>query len=200
MGYCLSTYVVPYERLTAIPGSGDQATLADVLEESKDYIAWIDERRFDGYDASREPPIFSVAEAIKDIFTGNWRCATDGPVYSQALETLCFYLGERLPDGVFLAGPHPGWFDGMDAWLKSERVPLRFTELAFREPIPLPMPDDGPTVGHWTPEQIRTAAPAVDRLLLGRKEDDYVEALRQVREWFNKALAMPGLCLIGVYG
>jgi hypothetical protein len=200
MGYCLSTYVVPFARLVAIPGSGDQATLAEVLADASDWIAEIDEERFGGLDEDAETPTLSVAEAMEDLFTGEWRCPEDGSAYSRALETLCCFLGERLPDGEFLGNTEPSWFSRIDAWLKSEQIPLRFVDLIYQEPVALPAIDDGPWVGHWTPKQIRKAAPAVNRLLRGRKEDGFVRALRQAREWFAKAMAMPGHCLVGVYG
>jgi hypothetical protein len=200
MGYCLSAYVVPYARLIALPGSGDRAALAEVLADAGDWLAEIDEERSGALDEGDETPNFSVAGALEDLFTGQWRCPEDGSAYGLALEALCCFLGERLPDGEFLGNTHPDWFGGIDAWLESERVPLRFSDLIYREPVALPAINDGPWVGHWAPEEVREAAPAVDRLLRGREEDGFVRGLRQAREWIAEALAVPGHCLVGVYG
>jgi hypothetical protein len=138
--------------------------------------------------------------SLKDLFTGQWRCPGDGSAYAWGVEVLCDCFGTRLPDGVFFGSTPVDWFNGVDAWLAAEQVPLRFLDLVYREPITLPPLNDWPQVGHWTPEEIRTAAPLVDRLLPRRAEDGFVRALGQVQEWFRVALAEPDLCLVGFYG
>ena len=65
-------------------------------------------------------------------------------------------------------------------------------------PVPIPDPDDGPAIGHWTADEaagvaaaLRAAAPvpSTDRGL--------VDTMALVRAWTEAAVARPGFGLVG---
>jgi hypothetical protein len=78
-------------------------------------------------------------------------------------------------------------------------VPLRFADLIYDAPIPIPPADDWPCVGHWGTAALAAAQPLaqlIDRI----DEADVKQALQTALGWLRAAEAEPGSVIVGFHG
>jgi len=65
---------------------------------------------------------------------------------------------------------HADWVEEIDQFLAEVEVPLSLTDLVFGgSPIPIPEPDDSPSIGRWSPEQIARALEPLRGSLLSKR-------------------------------
>ncbi len=148
-----------------------------------------------------EPDDITHEQALREIFEGTYTKPNYYSRYGWALETLCGYLGKFLNNGPFCP-VSVGWEAVLDAELEKHRIPLRFQELTDRPPIPLPAWNDWPCVGHWSVEEIRTAAPLLIGVAASAQDQDSWgrEAFLTVQQWFELALKWQDGMIVGFYG
>lgn len=192
MSQGLELYLLREEINRALPGSGDQRLLEEVLRVQARAIEGFDEHAADQWDEGEAP--MTMAEAIAGLFSGCFDA--DYPYYGIAFEFVCSSLGEWLPNSGFCPCsvdlyPH------VDSILAENGVPLRMTDLTHNYPIELPAWDDL-LCGHWSSEEIRRAAPALAAALANPKNDPF-RYLDVIQEWLQRAINKPGTMIVGCH-
>lgn len=131
-------------------------------------------------------PWSSTRDALGHMIRGEAYDERVGAKYSYALEFLCRYLGEVLPNDRWQslrAGQASRWFRKVDAGLHAMGIPaktLRVTRhlIGRGSPIPLPEMLDGPVSGYLELEELKETQAAFAR---GSGRASEVEA--EVREY-----------------
>jgi hypothetical protein len=189
MSSTVTVYAVSVDRLKQVVGSGDQALIDAIVEGQADFLASIDE-----IDDEAER---TCAEAVADLVNGETSDDAPGYLYGYALETICRHVGQELPNisGISRASQ---WIEKIDAVLTSKGVPLRFSNLVYDgTPIPIPEPDDSPSIGQWPAGKIPAALAAIQSIEPAGIDNDMDETFAQMRGWFERAAKTPGVSIVG---
>jgi hypothetical protein len=140
MSYSVNAYLVELGRLCATYGSHDYALVQAIQRHCADRIAFHNEW------ADRAP--VSLVQALQEIIDGDLHHPDHAYQYAYALEMLCRYLGETLPNEEFVGLRSPGL-----VFIQRLRG-LDFSQRPL--PIPeLPVPGDGPDIGYVTSGEAR---------------------------------------------
>lgn len=202
MSTAVYVYSVPVERLRAAPGSKDRKLLA-ATRKLEGFFATIDEIA-ENFEEEERPP--KCADAFKRIVNGQLVTGGFPYVYGYAYEALCLALGaETERSWTQIAGSYD-WFQEIDKALAILKVELKVTDLVCRGPlIPIPRPDEFPSLGWWTADEVSQAAAvceALDLKALNGKTSRTVKkaasAIDDIRSWIAVAAARPGDWLVGV--
>jgi hypothetical protein len=188
-------YLVAGEDVTSVVGCHDDDLLADVLEVMADDLADLDSYFNTG--SPEYGPGLTFAQAMRQLFAGQFSRPDQPFVYAYAFEEVCRYFGEWLSNDHFHRCQY-SWFEQLDERLATSRVPLRFADLLGRMPAALPDTFGEPCLGHWRADEAEAALPVLDALLprLSGKE---AAALGTVRGWLAQAGAWPGSIIVGVF-
>ncbi len=186
MGYCINPIAVDLEHVASVVGAKDEALLADLVEQFAPRIREID-RLVSHY--CRDEEGITGRQAMTHILMGERYSEAFGFVYGYALEILCEYFGELLPNEEWSA-MRMAWFDQVDETLASAGVgssELRVTNLFFRTPpIPLPEIQDFPGIGYVTKAEIGAVLSAISEgRLAGVSDLEVRESLDQLRGWLQ---------------
>ena len=199
MGYGLSIYCAPPEQLQRIVGSRDEALMNEVLSEMADWLTDYD-RQMGAPDTDPDAdPDISHADAVREIFTGDFTNVPRTSRYGWAMEVILAFFGERLSYDGFIP-VDTEWYQTLDETLDEHGVAdVRFTKLIWQSPFKIPEPDDWPCIGHWTESDIAAAAEAMPRVL-AKVEDDIHTAFATALGWCEQARKQPGHMLVGFHG
>ncbi|MBL8851081.1 MAG: hypothetical protein JNG89_15485 [Planctomycetaceae bacterium] len=137
-------------------------------------------------------------QAFRELFSGVFTADYDGAPYGSAFEALCRCLGRMLPNASF-APCRLEWFEQLDGYLESERVPLRLSDLIFRPPIEIPRPGEQPLIGHWTHADIVEAVGPLANVAATASDPDVAEALTMVADWCRVLTKSPGRMIVGFF-
>ncbi len=197
MGYALSVYRVPQQMLDRAYGKHDEAMLSKALVALKSYLADCDKQmdapNLEDYDVD-----ISHADALRQIFAGEFTEGVNGSRYGWAFEALCSLVGEGLSN-VGFSPCKVAWYEQLDEVLADQRVPLRFADLIHRSPLPIPPADDWPCVGHWGLKDLAAVGPLAE--LLPHIDDPEVkESLATALGWLRGATENPGSVIVGFHG
>jgi hypothetical protein len=197
MGYGLTVFLVSRNVLDRVPRKGDAALLAQALEAAADGLADHDEQSgapdLENYDID-----ISHADALRELFTGQFTEGVTNSRYGWAFEALCAALGDRLDNREFVPCKL-AWYEKLDALLAANGVPLRFLDLIYRPPIPLPEADDWPCVGHWGRDDLK-ALDALAEFVPGVSDPEMQRALASALDWLRAAAARPHTVIVGFHG
>ena len=195
MSYGMTLYLVPRDVLD-IYGSNDQELLEEVLEARAPHLARYD-RELHAPNPEDEADL-SHADALREIFAGQFTPDVRGSRYGWALETLFGSLGEDLDNGPFMPC-NMAWYTLLDEVLEAHNVPLRFSDLTYRLPVPIPESDDWPCIGYWD-EADFAAADALAACLPKLEDRQIREALETALGWIRAARREPDLLIVGFHG
>jgi hypothetical protein len=189
MSSTINVYAVSIDRLNQLLGSRDQAEIDAVVSSHKGFLATIDD-----IDDEAE---MTCAQAVAELVNGSPDKDGPGYLYGYALEALCAYAGEELPNICGIVGASR-WIEETDALLERLQVPLRLMDLVYRgSPVPIPDPDDSPCIGRWPADQIPTALAALRAVDFNPLDRDAAETLEQIRGWLEAAAREPGASIVG---
>ncbi len=193
-------YLVDQGEVLRIPGSRDYALLKQMLakEGQGESLAWLDDELAD--EIEDECPGLSHAQALREIFDGQFTHPDAGFVYGWAFDFICSYLGRWMHDRFHRSST--ALLEKLDAEFVQHRVSLRFFGgLIDNCPIALPTDRDGmPGIGFWPPETMRQAAPALHSMLAKETDADMVGVLEEIDGWLAAARDEPQSMVVGVYG
>jgi hypothetical protein len=136
------------------------------------------------------------SQGVVDLIDGA-TSKQDAPTLIHAFERLCAHLGRRLSNQD-LSPTQYSYMDVVDQALQQRGFPLLLsTVLMEGPPIALPEPDDFPTVGHASVDQVKTAARwLADHPLVADDDPTLDGALYRLSEWIEFAAAR-GDMLVG---
>jgi hypothetical protein len=196
MGYGLSVFRVPREALDRACGKSDRRLLDEAMTALREGLAAYDEQ-MDAPSSDYDIDL-SHGDALREIFTGEYTEGVPGARYGWALEVLCGFLGELLDNRHFVPCDM-AWYTTLDETLAHHRVPLKFADLIYRSPVPIPEPDDWPCVGHWTDEDF-AAADRLEAILPQIDDPNIKDALASALGWLEAARECPGSLIVGFHG
>ncbi|MDG3008051.1 DUF7691 family protein [Paludisphaera mucosa] len=196
MGYGLSVFLVPCEALALAFGRNDEALRDEALAALEADLADYD-RQMDAPSPDNDVDL-SHAAALREIFAGSFTEDVPGARYGWAFEALCRFLGESLENSGFIPC-NSAWYNDLDEVLAEHQVPLEFSDLIDRSPIPFPEPDDWPCIGHWGDAHLAAADPLATAL--GAIDDPEIRtALETALGWLRAARGRPGSLIVGFHG
>jgi hypothetical protein len=182
--------------LEQVCGKNDMKLLDDAPESLWAYLADYDEQAnapSDDYDVD-----ISHAEALREIVAGRFTGGVTGSRYGWAFECFCRALGERLDNTGFIPC-RTEWYFTLDDVMAENQVPLKFTDLIFRIPVPIPEADDWPAVGHWADHDY-AAADRLATVLPGIGDAEIALALQSALGWLRSGADHPGSLIVGFHG
>jgi len=197
VSYALSVFRVPRAILDRLYGKGDRALLAEAMAAIRADLDDFD-AELGAPDLENNDVDLSHAEALAEIFSGRFTEHVNSSRYGWAFECLCGFIGEPLSNDGF-SPCKTGWYEQLDEILKAHGVPLRFADLIYDAPIPIPPADDWPCVGHWGTAALAATQPLaqlIDRI----DEADVKQALQTALGWLRAAEAEPGSVIVGFHG
>lgn len=195
MGYALSTFLCPADRILQLPGKSDDTSLQHVLANSAERLSQLDDQLVDEDDEHD----ISHEQALREIFSGSITAHNYGARYGWAFETICDCLGTFLPNQSYSPCDFE-WLEQIDAYLETTEISLRFEGLVNNCPIEIPRSDDWPMIGHWTHAQILSASPQVLECAKTATAPEISDALFQVHEWLELGSKHPHSMIIGFFG
>lgn len=185
MSYGVMAYLVDFDKLVALCGSGDDQTRRMISGRFRERIS----RLNTDLDWSNERGEPSVFEAIRHLVMGDEK-TLDGAMYGYGFKFVVEFLGRSLDNAPFYpcSSDH---LSAVDAQLAEVGASIRMTGLVFGgAPVSFPHPDDFPSIGHWNPAQV---AQGVEPLRAGTSNE-----LRTIAKWLDQtATADQGI--VGFY-
>jgi hypothetical protein len=194
----MAVYLVDEATVRAIPGSNDNALLAELLtrEGQGESLRWLDEE----LDIENRYPGFTHANALRDIFAGRITRPEIGFAYIYALGHVCSSLGEWVHNHFHRCSGQ--LLKQFDALFVSHGVGLRFWGgLVGNPPVPLPTANGGPHIGNWVRAEVLRSAPAFRAMRKAGPHGErwFEEMLDEVGEWITKVEARPESMLVAVW-
>lgn len=188
MGYGVMAYAVDIDKLVALCGSGDDRTRRMVSGRFRERISQLNL----DLDWSNERGQPSVFEAIRHLVMGDEK-TLDGAMYGYGLKFIVEFLGQALDNAPFYPCPARHLSETVDPQLAQAGATIRMTDLAFGgAPVPIPLPDDFPAIGHWTAEQVSANVEPL-RTATGASAE-----LKTIVAWLDQAVAS-GQGIVGFY-
>lgn len=188
MSYCLTVYAVSVEHLQRVLGSRDEKLIQRIAEENDYFFSRIDE--------IDDEAGLSCADALTQMIRGEVSDDAPGYLYGYALKAICAAVGSELPAIYDIVGTGD-WSDEVDQALKQAGAPVRLTQLMYGgSPVPIPEPDDFPSIGNWSPAQVQAASAALKIADLAG-DTEMAHTLRQIQGWSDIACNQPQTSLIG---
>jgi hypothetical protein len=189
MSSAINVYAVSIERLKQVVGSRDRSAVDAIVADLEHFLSTIDD-----IDEDAE---MTCAEAVAELVNGETSDDAPGYLYGYALEAICAHVGEELPNICPIAGASD-WIEEVDAVLKRKGIPVRLSGLVFGgSPVPIPEPDDYPSIGKWPAAEVPGALKAFQSLDVTDIDDEMAETLAQMRGWLEAAAKTPGASVIG---
>ena len=195
MGYALSVFLVPSSDILRVPGIPDTDLLDRLLIDVMPDLVSLDEQLCDAGDEDD----ITHEQAFRELFSGNVSAPEYGARYGWAFEKLCQSIGTYLPNNCFSPCKFE-WYDQLDRFLATTDIELRFSQLVYNCPVEIPEPDDFPSIGHWTHEQIAAAAPMITKVADSAQDETIGEALSVVSEWLKQGVEDSNSMIIGFHG
>ncbi len=193
MTYGVTPFAVSLTQIRKAAGSRSKSIYRDLREEFEDELAEDREQVEEANEDDEFDPQLSLERAIRHLILGEERWDYEGAKYAYAVELICSFYGEILPNDHW-TGISLGWAETINDSLLESGVSAEtfsiFAHLFYRgSPIDIPEIDDLPCIGYVMLSEIPDALAALtDNQLSLIKGDDGEEirvALRQVRDWLE---------------
>lgn len=191
MSYILTPILVRLADVRSAVGSRD-AHLAERLVRSLSGELLRLDRDDEDYADEGEPPVPTMAEAVRQLVSGGPYDARVAFKYGYALECLCRERGETLPNGTWSAMGWD-WVETVDAALDQAGVPVAAVRVTYHllcrgAPVPLPHIDDFPSIGYLSCAEAWTAAEALAERLPAVEDDEVRASLEEVSRWLQRCV------------
>jgi hypothetical protein len=186
MGYGVMAYRVDIDKLRALCGSGDNQMRRVICGRFRADIT----RLNDDLDCSNDRGAPSVFTAIEHLVMGGDK-TLPGHLYGYGFKYIVEFSGRFLNNSHFYPCPSSYLDSTIDPALKATGAGITMSDLIFRgAPVDFPSPDDFPSIGYWTADEVAAAA---DPLRTGTTDE-----VRAVAAWTAEA-AVEHKGIVGFY-
>ncbi len=193
MSYGVMPFAVSLSQIRKVVGSRSKSVLLELREEFEDELEEDREEVEEANEDDEFDPELPLADALRHLIMDEERWDYEGAKYGYAIEMLCSFYGEFLPNDRW-SGMQLSWAETVNDALLDVGIPTEtfsiFGHLFYRgSPIDIPEIDDFPCIGYVTLAEIPAALAALndDRIAAVTNEDaeDIRVSLEQVREWLE---------------
>lgn len=192
MGYILTPIAVEIDRVAGIVGSRDEALLGDLIATFGDEFGQIDEMAVDRAEDEERDEAPTVRSSLAQMVRGEPYDEGYGFLYGYALEFVCRYFGEYLPNHQWSAMPSgSSWAETVDQGLEAAGVPAKTIGVASHlmnrgAPVEIPEIDDFPGIGYLDRHEVRAAQEALAGAALDAIQDaEVLAAIREIQDWLR---------------
>ena len=196
MSYGVTPFAVSLPQIRKAVGSRSKSILRDLREEFEDELAEDREQVEEANEDDEFDPELSLERALRHLILDEERWDYEGAKYGYAVELICSFYGEILPNDHW-TGISLTWAETInDALLElgvSAETFSIFGHLFYRgAPVEIPEIEDFPCIGYVTLSEIPDVLEALTDQRLSRIKSDDGEkisvALQQVRDWLETCL------------
>jgi hypothetical protein len=189
----VTPFAVSLPQLQKIIGSRSKSALRELREEFEDELEADREEVEEANGDDDFDPELTLTEALRHLIMDEERWDYEGAKYGFAVEMMCSFYGEHLPNDRWTGKP-PTWAETVDDALLDAGVPEEqfsiFQHLILRgSPINIPDIEDFPQIGYVTLSEIPEILTALSDNRLQSIEhensDEIRQSLNQVREWLE---------------
>ena len=193
MSYGVTPFAVRLPQIRKAVGSRSKSILRDLREEFEDELAEDREQVEEANEDDEFDPELSLEKALRHLILDEERWDYEGAKYGYAVEMICSFFGEILPNDHW-TGMSLNWAETINDSLLESGVSAEtfsiFGHLFFRgSPVEIPEIEDFPCIGFVTLSEIPDVLDTLtDKQLSLIKSEVGVRiraALRQVREWLE---------------
>ena len=193
MSHGITPFAVSLPQIRKVIGSRSKSVLLQLREEFEDELQEDREAVEEANADDDFDPELSLEEALKHLIMDEERWDYEGAQYGFAVEMLCQFFGEFLPNDHW-AGIKLSWAETVSDAILEAGVPNEtfsiFDHLIYRgSPISIPDIEDFPYIGYVTFSEIPNILDSfTEKRIEAIKHDDATEirtSLAQVREWLE---------------
>jgi hypothetical protein len=185
----INVYAVPLARLTQVVGSRDRSMIEAIVKANDDFLSGIGD-----IDPDAE---LTCADAVAGLINGDPPGDAPGYLYGYAVEAICWYVGEELPNICPISGASD-WIEQVDALLEGKGIPLRLNALVYGgSPVSIPAPDDYPFIGNWSAAELAAARTPLENADLTDAGPEMTATLQQIRGWVEATAKQPDVSIVG---
>jgi hypothetical protein len=192
MGYILTAIAADLGKVSGAVGSRNKELFGDLLDMFGNGFGQFDEMATDYADEDDGEKPLTMREALTQMVMGEAYNKQFGFMYGYALEFICRYFGEFLPNGEWSAMPSgSGWAETVDRGLAVAGVPESVLRVGRHlmnrgSPIAIPEIQDFPGIGYLKLEEIESALRSLENAKLTAIEDNYVvTSIQEVHSWLQ---------------
>ena len=193
MSYGVTPFAVSLPQIRKAVGSRSKSILRDLREEFEDELAEDREQVEEANEDDEFDPELSLERALRHLILDEERWDYEGAKYGYAVEMICSFYGEILPNDHW-TGISLGWAESVNDSLLELGVSAEtfsiFGHLFYRgSPVEIPEIDDFPCIGYVTQSEIPDVLTELTDKQLSRINGDDGEEiqveLKQVRDWLE---------------
>jgi hypothetical protein len=186
MSYCLMAYAVRFDRVQPVFGSGDDKLRRMICGRFKSRLA----QRAESFSNEIGNGAPSPFDAVRALIMGPVPEKGHGNMYAYAYETIIEHHGRFLDNGAF-SSMRWAHMDAVEEGFKRTGLDsaLPFGDLYRGKALcAFPPPDDFPSMGYWSPEQVISGRNRFGEITVpGDIDTSVAESLAAVRGWVNSA-------------
>ena len=193
MSYGVMPFAVSLPQIRKVIGSKSKSLLLELREEFEDELTADREEVEEANEDDEFDPELPLDDALRHLIMDEERWDYEGAKYGYAIEMLCSFYGEFLPNDHW-SGMQLSWAETVNDALLEIGFPAEtfsiFGHLIYRgSPIDIPDIEDFPFIGYVTLAEIPAALAVLtdERFAAVQHEnaDDIRVSLEQVREWLE---------------
>lgn len=193
MTHGVTPFAVDLVQLRKVIGSRSKSSLLELREEFESELEEDRERIKEATDDDDLDPELPLTKALRHLIMDEDRWDYEGEKYGYALEMICSFYGELLPNDRW-SHRQLSWAETVSDVLQEAGVPVKtfsiIDHLIYRgSPIQIPEIEDFPFIGYVTVNEIPKALAALSDCPCSDIEHEEAEEIRssieQVREWLE---------------
>lgn len=186
MGYGFMVWAVDTTKIKQVVGSKDEKLRRMIGGRFKRDVASLDDL-FEHDIAAGRPNTY---EALRQIIDGAIPEDARGAVYAYAFRLLVQHFGKPLDNAAVCPWNSPD-FKPIDAALAAMNVPFKVSSFyGFSLPVKLPYPDDFPSTGWASNNDVREINAAFNEAPKVEMDAETADIVACVRGWFRDAQAL----------
>jgi hypothetical protein len=188
MGYGFMIWAVDTKKLQQVAGSKDEKLRRMIGGRFKRDIARLDDMFGDS----------KTYEALRQIIDGTIPEDARGSVYAYAFKLLVEHFGKFQDNACVYPWNSPD-LGPLDAALADMGVPFKFSKFQWSGlPVELPSPDDFPSIGWVSPEDVQKVNAALANAEYAGTDSHVREVITTIKGWFRNA-SSKGWGLVSYY-
>ena len=193
MSHGVTPFAVSLPQIRKVVGSRSKSLLLELREEFEDELQQDREEVDEANEDDEFDPELALDAALRHLIMDEERWDYEGAKYGYAIEMLCSFYGDFLPNDHW-TGIQMAWAETVNDALLEIGVPSEtfsiFSHLLYRgSPVDIPEIDDFPFIGYVKQAEIPAILNALtDERFATISHEDTEEiriSLEQVREWLE---------------